>query len=223
VTPEPYRTRPRETTLAEFLDNAAAAQPTPGGGGVAALSGALASSMVEMALNFTAGRKKFAAVDARARSIAQEMALCRNRLLDLVAADGEAYQAVAAATRMPKETDAEKLARRKALDLALAGALEPPLEMTRVMSRVAAALPEVAAIANPNLAGDVAVAAQLLPAAARAAALNVWANIHVLGGDAAARTEAEVDGIIAGIEQASSRAYKEVECRIRPGKSQGAT
>jgi methenyltetrahydrofolate cyclohydrolase len=218
-----YRTVPRKTTLGEFLENAAAGQPVPGGGGVAALSGALAASMVEMALNFTIGKKKFAAVDARAREITAEVAVCRQRLLELVTADGDAYDAVAAAMRMPKDSQAEQQARRKALDAALVRAIEPPLEMTRVMERVAAVLGEVAKIGNPNLAGDVGVAATILPAAAKAAALNVWANFSALDSDAAGRIDAEVTGLVASIEGSCGEVYREIECRIRPSQGPDLT
>jgi len=218
-----YRTIADRTTLAEFLDNAAAAQPVPGGGGVAALSGALATSMIEMALNFTTGRKKFAAVEGRAREIAVEIAACRRRLVELVTADGDAYDGVAAAMRMPKESDQEREVRRKALNAALATALEPPLEMVRVMARAAAFVSETARIANPNLAGDVGVAATILPAAARAAALNVWANFSALDAAAGARIGAEVAGLVASIERSCGEAYREIECQIRPSQGPDLT
>ena len=48
------------TKLADFLNAAAAKQPTPGGGSIAALAGALAASMGEMVLNYSIGKKSLA-------------------------------------------------------------------------------------------------------------------------------------------------------------------
>jgi methenyltetrahydrofolate cyclohydrolase len=217
------KTRPQDVTLAAFLESAAAAKPVPGGGGIAALSGALAASMLEMALNFTVGREKFAAVDAQAREVLARVSARRKRLLDLVEADGRAYDAVSAAMKMPKDTDAEKRARRDVMNAALRNALEPPLETARLIGEVAADAGAVGRICNPNLVGDAGVAAAMLPAAARAAALNVWANISAFDAAEAARISAEVTAIVAGVEKACGESYREIECRLRPNQEPDLT
>ncbi len=54
----------KTTTIEKFLEAAAAKQPTPGGGSVSALAGALAASMGEMVLNYSVGKKGLEAHDA---------------------------------------------------------------------------------------------------------------------------------------------------------------
>src|SRR5258705_5764203 len=50
-------------SIGEFLDRVGEATPTPGGGSVAALAGALASSLVQMVAGLTIGKKKYAAAE----------------------------------------------------------------------------------------------------------------------------------------------------------------
>jgi formiminotetrahydrofolate cyclodeaminase len=209
-------------TLRAFLDLAAAAVPVPGGGGIAALAGAAAASMLEMTLNFTAGRKKFASVDAEARRLLAEVSRSRGRLLELVAEDADAYGAVAAAMKMPAGDPAEARRREAALQSAMQSAARPPLEMVSVISSLAAAAPRILEIGNPNLAGDTAVAAALLPGASRAAALNVWANIAALG-PRQDQTSREVLDALARIESDCSRVTRKVEDALCPRKTKDPT
>ena len=66
-------------TTAEFLDSLAAGQPTPGGGGAAALTGSQAAALVSMVINFTVGKKKYAEVEEEMRGyLARSEALREN-------------------------------------------------------------------------------------------------------------------------------------------------
>ena len=56
-------------TLAAFLDELASSSPAPGGGSVAALSGALGSALTAMVCNLTIGKKKYAAVEDEMKKI----------------------------------------------------------------------------------------------------------------------------------------------------------
>ena len=74
-----------EVTARQFLERAAARTPTPGGGGIAALAGALASSMAEMALNFTVGAKKYALVEDKACELLAKVTSVRVRAIKMPA------------------------------------------------------------------------------------------------------------------------------------------
>ncbi|MDR3077424.1 MAG: cyclodeaminase/cyclohydrolase family protein, partial [Planctomycetota bacterium] len=78
-------------TLREFLDQAASDAPAPGGGGVAALAGALGTAMAAMAANFTVGKPKFAQHDGLMRRALAEMASLGESLRQAVNADAEAF------------------------------------------------------------------------------------------------------------------------------------
>ena len=207
-----YRTKP----LINYLENAAAAQPTPGGGSVAAVAGALASTMASMAAGFTKGKEKFKDVQPEIEAALSRLAETRDRLLDLADADMKAYEAIMAAYRMPKETDAEKAARAKAVGRATKGSLavvESVLASCRDILVIALRL---AGIANPNLISDVGVAGELAAGAARAALLNVEVNLAGYKDEAdKAAVRQRVEETMAQVEQLAGEIRSAVLSALR--------
>jgi len=184
----------RQGSLEQYVQDAAARKPAPGGGSVSGLVGALAAAMGEMAANFTVGNEKFAAVEARVRGMLERLSAARQALLELMERDIEAYSAVSAAYAMPRKTDDERAARRLAIGEALRGAMEAPLDVMRRCAEVGAIAAELASAGNPNLITDVGVSALLARAACRAARLNVEVNLKFLRQpELAERTRAEMD------------------------------
>ncbi len=192
-------------TLAEFLDQAASDAPVPGGGGIAALAGALGASMASMAANFTVGRPKFAEHDALMRETIAALKEAVARLLAAVDGDAAAFSGISAAYRLPKNTDDEKAARKAAVDAALAASMRVPLGMTRHCLAAAKLLPPLAEKGNPNLLSDVAVAAILLGAAAEAALVNILVNAKSLDTPEARGAEDEGKRAVADIADIAAR------------------
>src|SRR5690349_24951496 len=94
-------------TLGGLLSGIAADTPTPGGGSVAALAGALAAALVAMVGRLTVGRKKYAAVQgAMGESIVRAEAL-RAELTALMRQDSTAFERVMQALKMPQGSPAE--------------------------------------------------------------------------------------------------------------------
>ena len=168
-----YRNEP----LIRYLDDAASAQPTPGGGSVAAMAAALASTMASMAAGFTAGREKFKAVEPEIQESLSRLADLRRRLLDYVHEDMAAYQAIMAAYKLPKATDAEKAARATAIRAATKSSLDLVERVLEAAGSILAVSRRLAEIANPNLVSDVGVAAELALGAVRAARINIEVNL----------------------------------------------
>jgi formiminotetrahydrofolate cyclodeaminase len=142
-----------------------------------ALVGALGAALDSMVANFTVGREKFADVDAEVRDLLARSERLRSELERLVQADTEAYGGVAAAQKMPRQTDEEKTARTAAMQEALKQAAEVPRAAVRAchgVIEVAAALVDKG---NPNLITDVGVAARFALAAMECAVLNVEINL----------------------------------------------
>ena len=73
----PYVRRPMQ----EYLDEAASNAPTPGGGSVSALAGALGTTMASMAANFTVGKKKYAEVEEEVKTLLAKLDAARAELL----------------------------------------------------------------------------------------------------------------------------------------------
>ncbi len=170
-------------SIRTYLEDAAGSKPAPGGGSISALAGALAAAMSEMSANFTAGRKKYADVEDEVRGLLDGLAGCREALLKLVDLDVQAYGAVDAAYGMPKETDDEKAARKTAIDAALRGAMQAPLDVMRQCGLVAGMADRLADVGNRNLITDVGVSAILAEAACAAARLHVAVTLKFLRDD----------------------------------------
>lgn len=110
----------------EFVEALASKAPTPGGGGASAYAGALASALASMVGNLTVGKKKYADVEERDAAEVVELDDTRAHLLSLIDEDARAFEPLAAAYGMPKDTDAERAAQSAALQQALVGACEVP-------------------------------------------------------------------------------------------------
>lgn len=166
----------RQQSVQAFLDQLASASPTPGGGSVAALSGALAAGLISMVCSLTVGRPRYADFDAHAQQILQQCEAIRARLTDLIDADIAAYATVANAYKRPKD-DPERAA---AIAAAMVQATDIPLQ---IAEQAAALLPlalPVAQHGNRTAVGDVVAGAHLAVACVHAALINVDANVGSL-------------------------------------------
>ena len=156
-----------------FLDQLAARTPAPGGGGAAAVTGAMAAGLVAMAARFSATRLP------EAGDLADEADELRRRLAQLADLDTRAYAAVLEALRLPEGTSQREVQRQEAL----LGAVLVPLEIAGIGARVAAMAVRVAEAGNPNLRGDAVTGAVLAAASARSAASLVDINVRLGGLD----------------------------------------
>lgn len=172
-------------SLDGFVSRVASASPTPGGGSVAAHAGALGAALAQMVAGLTVGRKKYAAVEDEARTIAEEASRLRRTLAQLVVRDAESYDAVRAAYQLGSDTDDAARARRDAIHAALFNAADVPLETARAATHVCALAARVAQIGNRNAVSDAAVAALLAEAACKGAVWNVRINVHALADEGA--------------------------------------
>src|SRR3954452_4495031 len=89
-------------TINDFLAAAAAKQPTPGGGSIAALAGALAASMGEMVLNYSVTKKSLAQFEPELKEALAEFTRARQLLLQLMIEDQVAYEALTTARKLPE-------------------------------------------------------------------------------------------------------------------------
>lgn len=142
--------------------------PAPGGGGAAALAGAIAAALAAMAARFSAAQLP------DADDIASQADQLRQRVAGLADADAAAYQAVLAAYALPRAA----AGRQQRIRDALHGAATVPLEIAGIAAQVAALAARLATRGNPNLRGDAITAACLAEAAARSAAALTGINVR---------------------------------------------
>lgn len=180
-----------DQTLRQFLTAAASPRPVPGGGAVAALTGALAATMAEMAANFTLGKKRFLHVQAQVQDLRDVLSRLRSKLALLMDADAEAFLRLQNAQHLPKATTAEIAARQKEVDIASAEASAIPGQVAELTLEVLRSAKALSAICNPKLLSDVGVCAHLGRGAVEAANLNVMVNLR--GSIDVDRQDAEAD------------------------------
>ncbi len=201
-----------DASISSYLDDAAGGSPTPGGGSVSALAGALGAAMASMAANFTIGREKYKEVEAEAKTILKACGEERKILTRLVDEDVHAYKKVSSAAKMPKTSQEEKLRRSGEIQRAYKEALSVPLEIVGSCLSVLKLAGRLAEVANPNLITDVGVSALLANAALLGAALNVRINLKGINDEKMCK---ETEGILSSLcEEGKSvfgKAMKKVE------------
>jgi formiminotetrahydrofolate cyclodeaminase len=166
-----------DLTLGEFLEGLGSSDPTPGGGAAAAVAGALGAALIEMTANLTIGRPRLVDVQEQALRIEQRASDLRARLEQLGDADAEAFDRVSAAYKLPRADEAQQAARSRAIQDALRGAADVPLESARISAKVVQLAEEAAPVLNAAVISDVLVGALLAQAAVNGAALNVEINL----------------------------------------------
>ena len=163
--------------MKKYLDDTASGEPTPGGGSVAALVGALGAALTSMVCNFTVGKEKYKDVEAEVAEILSKAEELRGDLAELMQTDTEAYSQVSAAYGMPRKSSQEKKARTAAIQEALKAALEIPLKAAMRSYDVLKLNESLVDKGNSNLISDVGVAVALAESALQSAALNVEINL----------------------------------------------
>src|ERR1700689_3981873 len=128
-------TENRPLTLAAFAQPfiAVVARPTPspGGGSVAALAGALGAALGQMGADLSRKKKSLAAHAKPLSDIADELRKASQALAEGIDRDAASFESVLTAHRLPRETPDEQEFRNRAIQQALMTAVEAPLEIAR--------------------------------------------------------------------------------------------
>lgn len=160
-----------------FLDEVASSSPAPGGGSVAALSGALGAALTSMVCNLTKAKQGYESVQDEIAEVLEKSEGLRKDLTDLIDKDTDAFNDVMKALKMPKETEDQKEERRNAMQTAFKQAAEVPLETARKCVQILDVAQIVAEKGNKNSISDAAVSALMAQTGVQAAMLNVRINL----------------------------------------------
>jgi formiminotetrahydrofolate cyclodeaminase len=166
--------------LSGYIDEVASGSPTPGGGSVAAIVGALAAALGEMVVNLSLGRDADPNAERTLQTTGARLTELRAALIASAAADERAYAGYRAASILPRSCAPEKMARTAAMQAALKEATEAPLSVARAATQTAEILEDVARLGNPHLRSDAALGALLAETALRGALLNVRGNAGLM-------------------------------------------
>ena len=161
-----------ERQIDSFLAELASKAPTPGGGGAAALCGAVGVALGNMVGNLTLGKKKYAEVQEDIAALNAKAEALRADFLALIDADAAAFEPLSKAYGIPKDEPA----RGEVMEAALLAAVQPPLEIMRKCVKALELIAEYAAKGSALAVSDAGCAAAITRAACEAAALNVFVN-----------------------------------------------
>lgn len=170
-------------TIKKYLDDLAMRTPSPGGGSAAALSGAVACALMEMALNFTIGNKDFEKFEETAQDYIGKAKNLRGRFEKLFDEDIGCYSAVSAAYKMPKDTEADKLKRQRAVKEAFKKATLVPFHICQYAVEAVRMCPNIAKGANQRLVCDVEAAVRMIEASFYSAKINILENQKSIADD----------------------------------------
>lgn len=161
-----------DKTITEFMDELASKAPVPGGGGAAALTGAIGIALGDMVGELTTGKKKYADVEADIQALMIEAKSIQNEFLRLIDADAEAFAPLAEAYRIPKDEPG----RNEIMEEALKNGASVPMDIMRTCGRALDVVREFADKGSRLAVSDAGCAAACCKAAIQAASLNVFIN-----------------------------------------------
>lgn len=166
--------------LCAFVDTVSSDSPAPGGGSVAALAGALGAALAAMDANLTVGKKGYEAAWEALSALGMKAQTLKRTLLEAVDEDTEAFNGVMEAMRLPKSSDAEKLARSAAIEEAEKRAARVPLRTAGLCLEAMGLCLDAARSGNANSVTDAATGCAMAYAGLQSAVLNVRINVRGL-------------------------------------------
>jgi formiminotetrahydrofolate cyclodeaminase len=188
-----------EQPIGGWLEELGSSAPAPGGGAAAALEVAMGAALVEMVCNLTIGKPAFAEHETVMTEVRDRCAVLRVEATGLAAEDADAFTAVIAAYRLPKE----QADREERIQDALVGAADVPRRTAAAASEVLDLAQRIIPGANPNVVSDASAAAGAARGALQAALVNIDANRASIT-DPSLR--AELDEVASSIEHDLARA-----------------
>ena len=198
--------------LTYFLDKLASKEPTPGGGGAAALAGAVGIALGNMTGSLTVGKRKYAAVEEDVIELNKRAQCLRKELYELIRRDAEAFMPVSRAYGIPKSD----LTREIIMEEALKGAAEVPFQIIQKCCEALDIIAEYEKKGSAIAISDVGCAATMCKSAIESAALNVYVNtMSMKDRDYAEALNNEVKKMSDQYVVIASEVYKSVMRRLR--------
>lgn len=167
-----------EKTCIEFVDVLASKSAVPGGGGAAALIGAIGMALGSMVCNLTIGKKKYAEYEESVKEILIKAKELEKDLLDMIDKDAEGFYPLSKAYSLPTSTEEEKKIKEETMQKTLKVACEVPINIVRTCYKAIKLHEELVDKGSRLAISDVGVGIQCLRAAILSAELNVAINVN---------------------------------------------
>lgn len=167
-----------EKTCIEFVDVLASKLAVPGGGGAAALVGAIGMALGSMVCNLTIGKKKYAEYEESIKEILVKAGEIEKKLLSMIDEDAKNFLPLSKAYGLPNSTEEEKKIKEETMENALKLACEVPINIVKVCFDAIKLHEDLVDKGSRLAISDVGVGVQCLRAAILSGQLNVAININ---------------------------------------------
>ena len=201
----------QQLSCEEFAEELASKKSVPGGGGAAALAGALGVALNSMVANFSRGKKKFIEFESQHEEILKEGERLRTELLAAIQKDADNFEPLSRAYALPSATEEEKASKEKIMQQCLKAANSAPMETLNLAYEGILLHEKLADISSKSIISDIGVGVQLLKAALNSAYLNVLININsITDKDYVDKNKKEAEKLLKDGNQKSTEIYEKV-------------
>lgn len=199
----------------DFVAVLASKEPVPGGGGAAALVGAIGTALGNMVGSLTLGKKKYAEVQDDIIALKAKADILQSELLALVKKDAEAFEPLSKAYGLPRSTEAEIAEKARVMEDALKVACEVPLEIMKKSCEALDLLQEFSEKGTAIAISDVGCGAVCMKASLQAASLNVFINTKAMKDrDYAEKINEESNKLLESYTVLADKIYAEVAAKF---------
>ncbi len=169
-----------EKSSSYFLDLLASKAPVPGGGGAAAMGGAIGMALSNMVGNLTVGKKKYADVEDEVKDLLEKGSCIIEELKELVDKDAEVFEPLSKAYGLPKETPEQVAYKEKVMEECSIEACSVPMEIMRKSFEGIKIHERMGEIGSRLAISDVGCGVAFLKAALVSGQLNVMINLGAI-------------------------------------------
>ncbi len=205
-----------DLTLWDFSEELGAKKTMPGGGSAAAYVATLSNDLASMVSNFTLGKKKYAKFEGDIQKILIKSGDLKKTVIELVDKDAEEFLPLAAAYKMPEQTETQIYEKEIEMQRCLKNATMVPIKVLRFSLDILSLHEELLEKGSLMLVSDVGVGVQLLKAGVLSAKLNVLINLkEIKDKDFVGKYSKETDEIVEEISEKCDRIYKGVVSKLK--------
>ncbi|MCL1799362.1 MAG: cyclodeaminase/cyclohydrolase family protein [Eggerthellaceae bacterium] len=198
-----------------FVEALASKAPVPGGGGAAALVGAIGMALGNMVGSLTLGKEKYAAVQADIVEMKSRADGLQRHLLDLAEKDAEAFEPLSRAWGMRRGTEEEKAERQRVMEACLRECCDVPLAIMQACCEAIDLHADFARKGSSLAASDVGCGVACCKAALQAASLNVFVNTKLMADRSYAHTaNARAKAMLDGSLETADKVFADIAARF---------
>jgi formiminotetrahydrofolate cyclodeaminase len=186
-----------DQTCSAFIEVLASKAPVPGGGGAAAMGGAIGMALSNMVGNLTVGKKKYADVEGEVKELIAKGDKVILKLKELVDKDAEVFEPLSKAYGLPKNTPEEAKFKEETMENCCKAACGVPMEIMRAAFEGIKIHARMGEIGTMIAISDVGCGVVFLKSALIAGSLNVIINLNTIKDQAfVSTTQKEMDELL---------------------------